>query len=142
MSRPVEITVFPRLDCCVPDFTGKNQALAQLLTGAREALGQRARVRVVGTATRPERVEYYRTLARALVAAGWHFPAPLNPATLPEGPLPVPTPALRYLSSYLFAIAPVVAVAGRAVFVGEVPSLDALVGAVERAERVEEGGAA
>lgn len=136
MSAPITITVFPRLDCCVPDFTGKNLALSQVLNRAQETLGQRARIEVVGTATRAERVEYYRDMVRSLVAAGWIFPRGIDLANLPNGPLRVLTPSLRQLSLYLFATAPVVAVAGKAVFVGAVPSLDALVAAVEQAEQV------
>ncbi len=142
MSGPVEITVFPRLDCCVPDFTGKNRTLGRLLSVAQETLGRRARIQVVGTATRPERVRYYRGMVQALLAAGWTFPAPIDPVTLPLELPPALPPALRDLSLYLFAVAPVVAVAGKAVFVGEVPSLETLAEAVEEAERIEAGGAA
>ena len=67
MSPPITITVFPRLDCCVPDFTGKNLALSQILGRARETLGQRARIEVVGAATRAERVNYYQSMVTRLL---------------------------------------------------------------------------
>lgn len=142
--NPVEVTVFARLECCVPDFTGKNKILARVLSGAKEALGERARIEVVANSTRPERLAYYKRMTDALITGGHSIPFGMDRAKLEKyhrlmdaldyGGFPFqPTPELRQLAYYLFSVTPVISIDGKAVYVGTVPSVIELVEAVDKA---------
>ena len=82
MVAPVEVTVFPRLDCCVPDYTGKNRLLGQVLGELKRRLGDRLRIEVVPTGTRLERISYYERMLQAILAAGQSPPFPAGPEQL------------------------------------------------------------
>jgi hypothetical protein len=76
VAAPVEVTVFPRLDCCVPDYTGRNQLLGEVLAEVKQCLGDKVRIEVVPAATRAERFDYYERMLKALLAAGQPLPFP------------------------------------------------------------------
>lgn len=153
MNGPIRVTVFPRLDCCIPDFTGKNVALARLLREAKVRLGDQVKIEVVPAGTRPERLTYYMGMVEALEAAGYELPFARSGqewarlrheldalrAVLTSGPAVMAR--LRQISIALFMIPPVIAVNGRAAFVSDVPSLEELSAAVASAEpgRQEDG---
>lgn len=130
MSDPVIVTIFPRLDCCVPDYTGKNAALVQVLRQVKQEVGDLARIEVVPNATRAERLIYYEQVVEALLAGGHELPFARGPgewdalrrqlAAFRAGLLPGPGALERFreVSSILFWIPPVIGLDGKAVFVG------------------------
>lgn len=143
MPAPVDVTVFPRLDCCVPDYTGQNRVLARVLTEVKQRLGDRARIEVVPTATRRERFDYYRRMLHTLLEAGWPLPFPFGPEQLTSyqealqsvdmGHPSSALAGLRQMGAYCFQITPVIALNGKAIFVSTVPSVPELLEAIETA---------
>jgi len=145
VTAPVRVTVFPRLDCCVPDFTGKNALLAQVLREAKARLGDQAIIEVVPAATRPERLIYYQGMVDALGAAGHALAFARNAEEWSElrreldalragiDPGPATMARLRQVSVSLFMVPPVTAINGRAVFLSDVPSVEELTAAVTSA---------
>ena len=138
MPDAVTVTVFPRLDCCIPDFAGSNVALARVLREVKRDLGDQVNVEVLPTADRPHRYEYYGRMLDALVAAGYELPFADSPQRLLDlkrqasafeaglHPSARAIEELRRVSAHLFMIGPVVAIEGKAAFVGAVPSADEL----------------
>lgn len=134
MATPVEVTVFPRLDCCVPDYTGKNRLLGAILAEVKQRLGGQVHIEVVPAATRAERLNYYERMLEALLAAGRPLPFPVRHEQLAfyreavrllrAGGVPSPSAlaGLRQISVYFFHITPIIAINGKAVFVTDVPS--------------------
>lgn len=149
MPDPVAVTVFARLDCCVPDFTGKNALLARLLHDVRQELRDVAKIEVVPAGTRADRLTYYTRMVDCLLAGGYALPfardsgqwtalrRELDALGIGRYPGPGVLETLRAISSTLFWLPPIIAIDGRAVFVTEVPSTAQLIDAVRRArERV------
>jgi len=142
LTVPVRLTVFPRLECCVPDFTGKNAILARVLRETQAQLADRVRIEVVPAASRFDRLGYYLGMVDALAAAGYELPSARNGSewaglrreldSIRAGVEPGPDAMarLRRASLSLFTIPPVIAVNGRAAFVSRVPSVEELGAAV------------
>jgi hypothetical protein len=152
MIAPIKITVFPRLDCCVPDYTGKNRLLGEVLAEVKQNLGDQVHIEVISTATRAERLKYYERMLEALLAAGQPLPFPVGYEQLAlyreairqlrigRAPSPSTLAGLRQFSAYFFHITPIIAFEGKAVFVTAVPTAaemsDAIKATVtERSER-------
>jgi len=145
MVAPVEVTVFPRLDCCVPDYTGKNRLLGQVLGELKRRLGDRLRIEVVPTGTRLERIGYYERMLQAILAAGQSPPFPAGPEQLAfyqeaarllragQAPSPGALAAMRQISVQFFHATPIIALDGKAVFVSKVPTVAEMSEAVEAA---------
>ncbi len=143
MIAPVEMTVFPRLDCCVPDYTGKNRLLGEVLAEVKQRLGDRVRLEVVPTATRAERLDYYERMLRAFLAAARSLPFPAGSEQLAiyreasrllrsgQVPSSQALASLRQISVYFFQVTPIVALNGKAVFVTRVPTASELSEAIE-----------
>ncbi|MFZ5633096.1 MAG: hypothetical protein ACOY40_09645 [Bacillota bacterium] len=134
MNDNVVVRVFPRLNCCVPDFTGKNAALARVLHQMRQEVGDLAKIEVIPSVTRAERLIYYDQMIDALLAGGHALPfagdagqwnALRSELGFPgAGLFSSPGDPQRFweISFFLFSVTPVIGIDGRAVFVGEVPS--------------------
>lgn len=157
MVAPVEVTVFPRLDCCVPDYTGKNRLLGEVLAGVKNQLGDRITVEIVSTSTRVDRLSYYERVLETLLASNWPLPFPVSSKHLEfyreatrllrTGLVPPASimAGLRPISAYFFHVTPVIALNGKAVFVTVVPTVTDLYEAVknietEREERWDQKG--
>ncbi|MEW6228021.1 MAG: hypothetical protein AB1700_08025 [Bacillota bacterium] len=150
MSDPVSVTVFPRLDCCVPDYTGKNAALVQILRDVRQEVGDIARIEVVSDATRADRLVYYERMVDTLLAGGHELPFAKDDrewaalrrelSALKAGLLPGPGAFERFrtLSVALFWIPPVIGIDGKAAFVTELPSAAQLSEAIRKSHRLKE----
>ncbi|MEW6275320.1 MAG: hypothetical protein AB1556_09450 [Bacillota bacterium] len=142
MNDPVMVRVFPRLECCVPDFTGKNAALAGILHQVKQEVSDLAKIEVVPNTTSAERIIYYEQMIDALLAGGYELP--FLEGAREWGALRREHSALKTRSFYssgilkrsreigffLFSITPVIAINGKAVFVGKVPSADQLIEAI------------
>lgn len=134
MATPVKVTVFPRLDCCVPDYTGKNRLLSAILAEVKQRLGGQMRIEVVPTATRAERLNYYERMLETLLAAGQPLPFPAGSEPLAFyreaarllragcAPSASVLAGLRQFSVYFFRITPIIAINGKAVFVTTLPT--------------------
>lgn len=145
MSTPIEVTVFPRLECCVPDYTGKNRSLAGVLAEVKARYGDRVRIEVVPTGSRLERTSYYQRMLEALLAADHRASLPGGPehlglyqeavrsAKTGQVPSPAAMPLIRQMSVHFFYTTPVIALDGKAAFVTAVPAVAELCQAIEMA---------
>jgi len=134
MTLPVEISVFPRLDCCVPDYTGKNRLLGEVLSEVKQRYDDQVHIEVVPTSTRAERLDYYQRMLEVLLAASRPLPFSAGQEQLAfygkaarllkAGGVPSPSimTGLRQISAYFFHITPIIAINGKAVFVTDVPT--------------------
>lgn len=151
MTNPVRVTVFARLDCCVPDFTGKNKVLVEMLHQMREQMSSLVKIEVVPNASREERFVYYKRMVTALLAGKDELPVLKGAgnltalhhelSALKAGTFlsPAALEKLREVSSILFWIPPVIALDGKAVFAGKVPSATELCEAIKRASCTKDG---
>lgn len=150
MAGPVSVTVFTRLECCVPDFTGKNATLAKILHQVKQELGDLARIEVVPSASRAERLIYYKRMIAALLNGGYELPfvknagewaalsSELDVANARLSRDPAIMERLGGIGSYLFWIPPIIEIDGKAVFVGEVPSAVQLCEAIRKSYQLKE----
>lgn len=146
MVAPVELTVFPRLDCCVPDYTGKNRRLGEVLAEVKDLLGELITVEIVSMNTRAERLGYYERLLGTLLAANWALPFSTGSGRLEVyqeasrlmkvglAPTASLLAELRQYSAYFFQLTPVVALNGKATFVTAIPTAEELCEGVRKAE--------